>query len=95
MAGNSIGKIFCVTTFGESHGTSIGAVIDGCPAGLEIDENFIQHQLDRRKPGQSVITTQRNESDTVKPDSFNSNCAIPPAATEAAVILAEDLPPPL
>ncbi len=65
MSANSIGKIFCVTTFGESHGTAIGAVIDGCPAGLEIDESFIQHQLDRRKPGQSVLTTQRNENDTV------------------------------
>ena len=65
MAANRLGKIFCVTTFGESHGAAIGAVIDGCPAGLEIDKNFIQHQLDRRKPGQSVITTQRNENDTV------------------------------
>ncbi|GDX51007.1 chorismate synthase [Bacteroidota bacterium] len=65
MAGNSIGEIFKVTTFGESHGLAVGAVIDGCPAGLEIDESFIQHQLDRRKPGQSVITTQRNESDTI------------------------------
>ncbi|MEI7801619.1 MAG: chorismate synthase [Bacteroidota bacterium] len=66
MAGNSIGEIFKVTTFGESHGAAVGAVIDGCPAGLEIDESFIQHQLDRRKPGQSVITTQRNESDTIQ-----------------------------
>ncbi len=65
MAGNSIGEIFKVSTFGESHGIAVGAVIDGCPAGLEIDESFIQHQLDRRKPGQSVITTQRNESDTI------------------------------
>lgn len=65
MAGNSIGEIFKVTTFGESHGVAVGAVIDGCPAGLEIDESFIQHQLDRRKPGQSVITTQRSESDTI------------------------------
>ena len=65
MAGNSIGKIFKVTTFGESHGAAVGAVIDGCPAGLVIDENFIQSQLDRRKPGQSAITTQRNESDKI------------------------------
>lgn len=65
MAGNSIGELFKVTTFGESHGVAIGAVIDGCPAGLEIDESFVQHQLDRRKPGQSVITTQRNESDKI------------------------------
>lgn len=64
MAGNSFGEIFRVTTFGESHGKAIGAVIDGCPAGLEINLAAIQHQLDRRKPGQSAITTQRKESDT-------------------------------
>ncbi len=64
MAGNSFGEIFCITTFGESHGKAIGVVIDGCPAGLELDLNFIQQELDRRKPGQSVITTQRKESDT-------------------------------
>ena len=64
--GNSIGKIFKLTTFGESHGASIGGVIDGCPAGLELDFEKIQKQLDRRKPGQSKITTQRKESDTVQ-----------------------------
>jgi chorismate synthase len=61
--GNSFGKVFCVTTFGESHGPMIGAVIDGCPAGLEIDLDFIQAQLDKRKPGQSRLTTQRKEAD--------------------------------
>jgi len=61
--GNTFGKIFAVTTFGESHGPGVGAVIDGCPAGLTIDEAFIQSELDRRKPGQSRITTQRNETD--------------------------------
>lgn len=66
MAGNSIGQIFRVTTFGESHGEMIGVVIDGCPAGLEIDEAFVQKQLDRRKPGQSKITTQRKEADQVR-----------------------------
>ncbi len=66
MAGNSIGQLFRVTTFGESHGEMIGVIIDGCPAGLEIDEEFVQLQLDRRKPGQSKITTQRKESDRVK-----------------------------
>lgn len=66
MAGNSIGSIFRVTTFGESHGSGIGAVIDGCPAGVEISDEEIQNDLDRRRPGQSHITTQRNESDTVK-----------------------------
>lgn len=64
MAGNSFGEIFRITTFGESHGTAIGVVIDGCPAGLEIDLNFIQQELNRRKPGQSSVTTQRKESDT-------------------------------
>jgi len=66
MAGNSIGEIFRVTTFGESHGVGIGAVIDGCPAGLGISFEAIQKDLDRRKPGQSHITTQRKESDTVQ-----------------------------
>jgi chorismate synthase len=66
MAGNSIGKIFVLHTFGESHGPAIGGIIDGCPAGVIIDLNFIQAQLDRRKPGQSKITTQRKESDTVE-----------------------------
>lgn len=61
---NSYGKLFRITSFGESHGPAIGVVIDGCPAGLEIDEVFIQQELDRRKPGQSKITTQRKEDDT-------------------------------
>ncbi|MBL0308721.1 MAG: chorismate synthase [Bacteroidetes bacterium] len=64
MAGNSIGEIFRITTFGESHGKAIGVIIDGCPAGLEINLDFLQNELDRRKPGQSSITTQRKESDT-------------------------------
>ena len=62
---NSIGHIFTLTTFGESHGTAIGGVIDGMPAGIELDLNEVQKQLDRRKPGQSAITTARKESDTV------------------------------
>ncbi len=66
MAGNSFGKLFKVTTFGESHGPMIGAVVDGCPAGLKIDQEFIQQQLDRRKPGQSHLTTARTEGDQVK-----------------------------
>jgi len=57
------GKIFKISTFGESHGKAIGVIVDGCPAGVEFDENFIQNELDRRKPGQSRITTQRKESD--------------------------------
>jgi len=64
--GNSFGSIFRLTTFGESHGVAIGGVIDGCPAGLEVDFDFVQKQLDRRKPGQSEITTQRKESDEVE-----------------------------
>ncbi len=62
--GNSYGTLFKISTFGESHGPAIGVVIDGCPAGVEIDEAFIQAELDRRKPGQSKITTQRKEDDT-------------------------------
>jgi chorismate synthase len=60
------GKIFRISTFGESHGRAVGVTIDGCPAGLEIDEEFIQSELDRRKPGQSKITTQRKEEDKVE-----------------------------
>lgn len=63
---NTIGQIFRLTSFGESHGKAIGGIIDGCPAGLEIDMDFIQAELDRRKPGQSRITTQRSESDQVE-----------------------------
>lgn len=63
---NSFGKIFTITTFGESHGPSLGVIIDGCPAGLDLDENFIQTELNRRKPGQSHITTQRKEADSFK-----------------------------
>ena len=66
MAANTFGNVFKLTTFGESHGEAIGGVIDGCPAGLVLDLDFIQNQLDRRKPGQSHIVTQRKESDTVK-----------------------------
>lgn len=63
MRGNSFGKAFTISTFGESHGKAIGVIIDGCPAGLEIDEAFIQAELARRRPGQSAIVTQRKESD--------------------------------
>ncbi|HPR32118.1 MAG TPA: chorismate synthase [Prolixibacteraceae bacterium] len=63
---NSFGNLFRLSTFGESHGAGIGGIIDGCPAGLTIDTDAVQHELNRRKPGQSRITTQRNESDTVE-----------------------------
>ncbi len=66
MAGNSFGTLFKLSTFGESHGIAIGGTIDGCPAGLKIDLDFIQKELRRRKPGQSHITTQRKEDDTVE-----------------------------
>ncbi|MDG2330502.1 MAG: chorismate synthase [Flavobacteriales bacterium] len=66
MAGNTFGNIFRLTTYGESHGVSIGGIIDGCPAGLPIDMEAIQSDLDRRKPGQSEIVTQRKEDDKVK-----------------------------
>lgn len=60
---NSFGKVFRITTFGESHGKAVGVIIDGCPAGLELDLKEIQYELDRRKPGQSKIVTQRREPD--------------------------------
>ena len=66
MAGNSFGSIFKITTFGESHGKAIGVILDGCPAGLQIDLDFIQKEMDRRRPGQSKIVTQRNEKDQVE-----------------------------
>ncbi len=66
MAGNTFGNLFKLTTFGESHGVAIGGVIDGCPAGVALDLEAIQQELDRRKPGQSAIVTQRKEPDTVE-----------------------------
>lgn len=66
MAGNTFGKIFTLTTFGESHGEALGGIIDGCPAGIKIDLDFIQSELDRRRPGQSHIVTQRKEGDKVE-----------------------------
>lgn len=66
MAGNSFGQLFRITTFGESHGGCVGVVIDGCPPGIEISEAEIQKELDRRKPGQSEITTPRKEEDEIR-----------------------------
>ena len=63
---NTSGTLFTLTTFGESHGEAVGGVVDGMPAGIEIDMDFIQHELDRRRPGQSNITTQRKEADRVE-----------------------------
>ena len=66
MAGNSFGNLFKLTTFGESHGVAIGGIIDGCPPGIELDLEAIQVEMNRRKPGQSNIVTQRKEPDEVK-----------------------------
>jgi chorismate synthase len=66
MSGNSFGTIFRLTTFGESHGMAIGGILEGCPAGLKINQGFIQEELNRRRPGQSVITSQRMEPDHVE-----------------------------
>ncbi len=63
---NTFGNIFRLTSFGESHGAAIGGIIDGCPAGIEVDMDFIQNELNRRRPGQSKITTPRNEADKVE-----------------------------
>ncbi len=65
MASNSLGKIFRITTAGESHGPGLGVIIDGCPPGIDIDADYIQHELDRRRPGQSHITSQRKEGDKI------------------------------
>lgn len=66
MSGNTFGKMFNISTFGESHGPAIGVIIDGCPPQIEIDLPFIQSEMDKRRPGQSKIVTQRKESDTVE-----------------------------
>ena len=66
MSGNSIGKLFTVTTFGESHGPALGCIVDGCPPGLELSQSDLQGDLDRRKPGKSRHTTQRREADEVQ-----------------------------
>ena len=66
MSGNTLGKLFCVTSFGESHGPAIGCVVDGCPPGMDLAEGDIQPELDRRKPGTSRHVTQRREEDTVE-----------------------------
>ena len=63
---NTFGHLFTLTTFGESHGAAIGGVVDGMPAGIEVDMEFIQSELNRRRPGQSRVTTSRNEADQVE-----------------------------
>ena len=66
MSGSSIGHRLVLTSFGESHGKCVGAVLDGCPAGLELEEKDIQKMLDYRRPGQSLVSTQRKEGDKVE-----------------------------
>src|SRR5262245_64861462 len=66
VAGNSFGELFRITTWGESHGRAIGVVVDGCPAGLELSAEDIQHDLDRRRVGQSQVTSSRQEEDRVE-----------------------------
>ena len=66
MSGNTFGELFKVTTFGESHGKALGCIIDGCPPNIELNESDIQYELNRRKPGQSDVTTQRKEDDLVE-----------------------------
>jgi len=66
MSGNSFGKAFRLTTWGESHGRAVGAIVDGCPAGLPLSEKDVQAELNRRRPGQSEVTTPRGESDVVE-----------------------------
>ena len=66
MSGNTFGKLFTVTTFGESHGLALGCIIDGCPPGLELSEDDLQCDLDRRRPGKNKFETQRREPDQVK-----------------------------
>ena len=66
MSANTFGTLFRLTTFGESHGPAMGGIIDGCPAGLIIDNEFVQNELDRRRPGQSEVTTPRDESDSIE-----------------------------
>ncbi|MQP53485.1 MULTISPECIES: chorismate synthase [unclassified Flavobacterium] len=66
MSGNTFGKLLKLTTFGESHGEALGGIIDGCPAGISLDFDFIQNEMQRRKPGQSAIVTQRKEEDQVQ-----------------------------
>ena len=66
MSGNTFGKLFQVTTYGESHGKALGCIVDGCPPQLEISTDDIQSELNRRKPGQSDVTTQRKEDDVVE-----------------------------
>ena len=93
---SSFGKIFRVSTFGESHGGAVGVIIDGCPPKLKIDINLIQNELDRRRPGQSDITTPRNEEDKIeilsgiKPKTLKRPSAKAPIKTKPSAALTID-----
>ncbi len=77
MAGSRTGALFVVTTYGESHGVGVGAVVDGCPPGLVLDVAAIQHQLARRRPGQSHLVSQRKEADALKVPEFPTSASFP------------------
>ena len=74
---NSFGNIFRLTSFGESHGKGVGGVIDGFPSGITIDEEFVQQELNRRRPGQSILTTPRKEADVPSVSSYGMKINIP------------------
>ena len=95
MSGSTFGNRFRITTWGESHGAAIGAVIDGCPAGLPLEAEDIQAFLDRRKPGQSRFTTKRQESDQVEILSgvFEGRTTVPRDGKPSGGLPAEPLPP--
>jgi chorismate synthase len=85
VSGNSFGKLFVVTTFGESHGRALGCVVDGCPPGMALEEADIQEDLDRRRPGRSRHTTQRNEPDqTRRNGTSRTRCRYSPVYSKAA-----------
>ena len=86
MSGNTLGTLFTVTTFGESHGPAIGCVIDGCPPGMALSAADIQSELDRRKPGTSRHVTQRRESDTIS--SAGSRVAVFVVKTDEDLVMA-------
>ena len=95
MAGNTLGRLFAVTTFGESHGPAIGCVIDGCPPGMALDVADIQPELDRRRPGTSRHVTQRQKPDAVEilsgvsPVIMNFMLEVPEASLEAREICSD------
>ena len=85
---NTFGNIFTLTSFGESHGTAVGGIVDGFPAGIDIDLEFIQNELKRRKPGQSKITTDRKEPDQVEFVAYlRVNQQVPPLLSKCVILI--------